>query len=152
METLTFKIIINAPKEKVWGTMLEDTTYQQWTATFHEGSYYEGTWEQGSKIKFLGPNEDGTEGGMYATIEVNRPYEFISIKHLGELENNTEKPWSTEKGQEGYENYSFKEMSGATELTIDLKIPADFKDMFQEMWPQALEKLKTIVENNNNSN
>jgi uncharacterized protein YndB with AHSA1/START domain len=147
METLTFKTIINAPKEKVWDTMLGDATYRQWTAAFHEGSYYKGSWEQGSKIKFLGPNEDGTEGGMYAIIEANRPYEFISIKHLGELQGDVEKPWPTDKGQEGYENYTFKDMNGSTELIVDLRIPAEFKDMFQGMWPNALEKLKAIAEN-----
>lgn len=132
--------------------MLEDATYRQWTSAFHEGSYYVGSWEQGSKIKFLGPNEDGTEGGMYAVIVVNRPDEFISIKHLGELNNDVEKPWLVEKGQEGYENYSFKEINSSTELTIDLKIPTEFKDMFQGMWPKALEKLKAIAEINSNSN
>lgn len=152
MDTLQFSIFINAPKEKVWNTMLEDVTYRQWTAAFHEGSYYKGSWEQGSEIKFLGPNEDGTEGGMYAIIEVNRPYEFISIKHLGELHNGVQKPWSIEEGQEGYENYTFKEINGSTELIVDLKIPSEFKDMFQGMWPTALEKLKAIVESNNNTN
>ncbi len=146
METLTFKTIINAPKEKVWDTMLEDATYRQWTTAFHEGSYYKGSWEQGSVIKFLGPNGDGTEGGMYAVIEVNRPYEFISIKHLGELHNDVEKPWSTEKGQEGYENYTFTEVDCSTELTVDLKVPVEFKDMFNGMWPKALEKLKELAE------
>ena len=56
MSTLKFNTNINAPKEKVWETLWNDTTYQQWTAAFTAGSYTESDWNEGSKIKFLSPN------------------------------------------------------------------------------------------------
>ena len=34
MEKLNFKIEINAPKEKVWDTMLNKDTYKAWTEVF----------------------------------------------------------------------------------------------------------------------
>ena len=37
MDKLNFSIIINASKEKVWNTMLEDKTYRQWTEAFAAG-------------------------------------------------------------------------------------------------------------------
>ena len=37
MQKLNFKIDINAPKEKVWSTMLEDKTYREWTDSFSPG-------------------------------------------------------------------------------------------------------------------
>jgi len=152
--------------------MLEKPTYEQWTAAFQEGSTYIGSWEEGSEIIFTGPSsesegEGGTatadtqgegsnssEGssGMYAMIAANRPYEFISIKHLGEIKNGEKSPWpATEEGQpEPLENYTFKDISAgntvATELVVDVTIPSEWKEMFEGTWPAALTKLKEIAE------
>ncbi|MBU3668866.1 MAG: SRPBCC domain-containing protein [Candidatus Taylorbacteria bacterium] len=143
MEKLTFTITIHAPREKVWSTMLSKGTYEAWTAAFQEGSTYEGSFDEGSEISFIGPSEDGNISGMYAVIAVHRPHEFVSIVHKGELKNGEKIPWS---GAEGYENYTFSEVNGSTELKIDLQIPTEWKDMFADMWPKALMKLKEIVE------
>ncbi len=59
MQKLHFKIDINAPKEKVWHTMLDDKTYRIWTEAFMPGSYYKGDWSKGSKMLFIGPGENG---------------------------------------------------------------------------------------------
>ena len=83
MQTLKFSVLINATPEKVWNTMLQDATYRIWTREFHEGSYFEGSWEKGSEIHFLGPDENGNMGGMYARISANIKHEFVSIQHLG---------------------------------------------------------------------
>ena len=56
-------MFINAPRKKVWATMLEDTTYREWTKPFNETSYYEGDWSEGSKILFLGTDKDGKVNG-----------------------------------------------------------------------------------------
>ena len=63
--------------------MLADNTYSEWTKPFHEGSYYEGSWEEGSEIKFLGPDENGGIGGMFSRIKKNDKYKFLSIEHIG---------------------------------------------------------------------
>src|SRR5574338_1245169 len=149
MQKLQFKIDINAPIEKVWDTMLEDKTYRVWTAPFNEGSYYMGDWSKGSKILFLGPNpETGKEGGMVSRIKDNRKHEFISIEHLGMVNDGVEdttseavEPWAG-----SLENYSFKNLNGKTELLMEIDINDDFKDMFNDMWPKALQKLKEISE------
>lgn len=149
MEKLHFSISIKAPKEKVWDTMLNDNTYRQWTSVFNpSGSYYKGDWETGSSIRFLGPNADGTVSGMLSRIKENRPYEFLSIQHLGEILHDKEKIWSeTEtKGQEMCENYTFKQTGEITEVFVDLDSNTEFKAMFEGMWPKALEKLKNLAE------
>ena len=61
MEKLHTSIVINAPREKVWNTMLDDASYREWTQLFHAGSYYKGVLAQGEKILFLGPDEEGGE-------------------------------------------------------------------------------------------
>ena len=65
-----YSIFINAPKETVWKTMMEQETYRTWTTPFHEGSYYVGDWNmEGSTVRFLGPSEDGTgDGGMLSRV------------------------------------------------------------------------------------
>lgn len=149
MQKINFSITINAPKEKVWNTMLNDTTYRQWTEAFHSGSYYEGNWSEGSKIRFLGPNDDGTLSGMVSRIAENRPYEYISIEHLGEIQNGVEDTTSDRaKLWAGmHENYTFTETNGVTELKVDIDVNNDeFKEMFKDMWPKALQKLKELSE------
>jgi uncharacterized protein YndB with AHSA1/START domain len=148
MDKLHFKIEINAPKEKVWNTMLEDKTYREWTEAFSPGSHYVGSWNKGSKILFLGPNENGIMGGMVSRIEENKQYEFISIEHIGVVQDGEEDTTSDAvKAWAGsLENYTFKDFNGKTELLVDMDINDDFKEMFEDMWPKALQKLKELAE------
>lgn len=146
MEKIAFSTIIKASREKVWNTMLEKDTYQIWTTPFHEGSTYEGNWQEGSEMKFIGPSEDDSMAGMYALIVANRPHEYISMKHLGEFTNGERSPWPVVEGEEGYENYTLKDTSDGTEVVVELVVPADWKDMFDDMWPRALQTLKEIAE------
>ena len=151
MQKIHYSIQINAPKEKVWHTMLDDETYRDWTGAFNPGSYYKGSWDEGSKILFIGPDPTtGKEGGMVSQIEVNKPYEFISIKHLGLYGDGVEDTTSEEakKWAPAYENYTFVEKDGGTELLIDMEVEDSYKDEFDKMWPKALERLKEMAETN----
>lgn len=150
MEKLHTSIVIHAPKQKVWETMLNDATYRQWTGAFNPGSYYKGDWSEGSKILFLGPDPAGKEGegGMVSRIAENRQYEFISIQHQGIVKNGVEDTESEEakKWAPAFENYTFTEKDGSTELSVDMDIAPEYKDMFEGMWSKALEKLKELSE------
>ncbi len=149
MSTFHLTTFINAPREKVWDVMLSDATYRAWTSAFMEGSYYKGSWDQGSKMLFLGPNPDGSgEGGMVSRIAENRLHEFVSIEHQGVVKNGIEdttsdfvKAWAG-----SYENYTFSDKDGGTELTIDMKLPESEKPAMEEMWKKALMKLKDLAE------
>ncbi len=116
MKTLTYTIEINAPKEKVWDTMLGKDTYKLWTSPFHEGSDYEGSWDQGSKIRFIAPDDDGKVSGMTSQIAENRPYEFISIEHLGEVIDGEDVLDSemAKRFKGAHESYTFTEDNGVT--------------------------------------
>ncbi len=149
MQKLHFSIVINAPKEKVWHAMLDDATYRDWTAAFNPGSYYKGDWSKGSKILFLGPNPDGSgEGGMVSRIAENRQYDYISIEHLGILKDGMEDTTSEEakKWAPAFENYTFREANGETELLIDIDIQNEYAELFEGMWTEALKRLKAITE------
>lgn len=150
MEKQRYAITINAPKEKVWKTMLEDATYREWTSAFNPGgSYFEGSWLKGSEIRFLGPHpETGKLGGMFSRIHDNRPYEFISIEHLGIIEDGKVDTTSeaVKKWLPAHENYSFKDTDGGTEVLVEMDVAEDYLEYFQDVWPKALEKLKALAE------
>jgi hypothetical protein len=149
MQKIHFTQFINAPKEKVWDTMLGDATYRIWTEAFNPGSYFKGDWSEGSKILFLGPDpETGKESGMVSRIKENRQYEFVSIEHVGIVKEGIEDTTSDYAKQwaPAFENYTFIEKDGGTEVQVDLDISDDFKEMFEQMWPKALVALKELAE------
>ncbi|MEN9355055.1 MAG: hypothetical protein RL318_2380, partial [Fibrobacterota bacterium] len=108
-----------------------------------------GDWSQGSKIHFLAPDHaTGKLGGMVSRIQENRLHEHISIEHLGMVNDGTEDTTSesVQIWSGLHENYTFKEKDGGTEVLVDMDITEDFKEMFEEMWPHALQKLKELAE------
>ncbi len=144
MPTLHFDIAIGAPRERVWRTMLYTPTYERWTATFCEGSRYEGSWDAGTLIRFLGPNGDG----MLAEIAEHRPAEFVSIRHIGMIQNGEQD--TTSAAVRAWvpccENYSFTDAAGGTHVRVDVDVFGAYEDWMNQTWPQALQTLKTICE------
>jgi len=147
MDKLKFSITINAPKAKVWDTMLNDVTYRVWTEAFMQGSYYVGDWSEGSKILFLASRETG-DSGMVSRIKENRLYEYISIEHLGMVENGKEDTTSdaVKEWAGVLENYTFNDVNGNTELQVEMDSNEEYSEMFNGMWPKALKKLKELAE------
>jgi uncharacterized protein YndB with AHSA1/START domain len=145
---LHFEIKINAGAEKVYTTMLEKEHYDEWTAEFNPTSHYEGSWEKGAKIIFIGTDQDGKSGGMVSRIKENIPNKFVSIEHLGLLQDGKEITSGDEvEGWAGaLENYRFNESNGVTTLIVDVDSNKEFKAYFEETWPKALKKLKSICE------
>lgn len=151
MKKLQFKVSIHAPVSKVYDCMLgiqNKTTYEQWTYLFNPTSTYEGSWTKGNKMLFVGIDDKGEKGGMVSEIADLVPNRFVSIRHYGLLQSNieiTDGP-EVEKWANGFENYTFEENNGATELTVDLDTTEEFADYMNETYPLALDKLKEICE------
>ena len=142
---MNFNIVINASPEKIWNILWNDDTYRKWTSAFAEGSYAEtDDWKEGSKVLFL----DGKGQGMVSKIAVNRPNEFMSIEHLGIVNEGVEYTKSEEvKAWAGaHENYTLKKENGKTELAVEMDINDEYKDYFVKTWPVALEKVKQLAE------
>ena len=157
MKKLQFKVSINAPVTKTYDFMLginSKSTYEQWTALFNPTSTYEGSWDKGNKILFVGVDSKGEKGGMVSKIAVNIPNQFVSIQHYGLFKDDkeiTEGP-EVEKWANGFENYTFEESATAdgkpttTSVTIDLDTTEEFVAYMNQHYPKALEKLKEICE------
>ena len=156
MKKLQFKVSINAPVTKIYDLMLginSKSTYEQWTALFNPTSTYEGSWDKGSKILFVGVDEKGEKGGMISRIVENIPNRFVSIQHYGLFKAGkeiTEGP-EVEKWANGFENYTFEENNGSdsyrgTTVTVDLDTTEDFLDYMNQTYLKALDKLKELCE------
>ena len=141
---LHYETIIDAPRREVWQTMLDRETFGQWTDAFMEGSRYEGSWETGSDIRFLAP--DGS--GMRSVIAENRPYEFVSIKHIGFIQNGVEDTESeaVRSWAPAFEDYTFSDSGSSTRVGVDMDVTPEYEQHMAEAWPRALESLKQIAE------
>lgn len=149
MQKLQYSININASVQKVWDTMLQDKTYREWTSAFSEGGYFKGSWEKGSRIEFVGIDpETGKESGMLSRIAENQPYKFVSIEHIGIIMNGVEDTTSeaAKKWIPAFENYTFSEKDGVTTVDIELDSLEENAEMFNQMWPKGLQKLKELAE------
>ncbi len=151
MQKLHFTTDIQAPAEKVYKAMLglnDIESYKEWTAAFNPTSSWEGSWDKGSKIYFIGLDENGKKGGMVSQVAENKPAEFVSIRHYGYLDGDQEITTGeeVEKWAGGHENYTFEENNGVTKVTVDLDTIDEYVDYFQKTYPKALEILKKQVE------
>ena len=151
MKKLQFKVSIHAPVKKVYELMLgikNKSTYEQWTSMFNPTSTYEGSWDMGSKILFIGVDDKGEKGGMVSRIIENNPNQFVSIQHYGLVKADKEITAGpeVEKWANGLENYTFEENNGVTTLTVNLDITEVFLDYMNETYPKALDKLKELCE------
>lgn len=151
MKTKQFKIDIQAPVQKVYRTMLgldDKLNYETWAAEFNPTSTFEGNWEKGTKILFVGTDENGEKGGMIAEIAENIPNKFVSIRSYGILKGETEITTGeeVEKWAGGLENYSFEERNEITTVTVEIDIIEEYMDYFNTTYPKALSKLKELLE------
>lgn len=82
---------------------------------------------------------------MVSRIAENRPYKFLSIEHMGIVQNGVEDTTSSEarKWTPAYENYTLKEVDDeTTEVIIEMDTQEGMVEEFSRMWPEALKKLK----------
>lgn len=148
MENMQFKTAIGAEVSKVYGTMLAQDTFRQWTSVFSPTSVYEGSWDKGAKIRFLGTSKEGKKEGMVGLVHENIPNKFVSVEYTGLLDGEqeiTEGP-SVDGWVGAFENYSFEQENGMTNLTVDVDVHDSMFDYFKETFPKALARLKEICE------
>jgi len=140
METLEYQIKINAQPEEIWTVLWSDISYQQWTSAFTKGSFYEGTLEEGTTVKFLDPKNNG----MYSRVEKHSPNKEMRFLHLGEIFDGVETPqdWGN-----ATESYLLQEVEDETILTVKINTSEEFKSFFEEKFPNALKNVKHLSEN-----
>jgi uncharacterized protein YndB with AHSA1/START domain len=145
LKRLQWSIDIAAPAAKVYQMLVGPESYKEWASAFAGGLYFEGSWQKGERIRFLTP--DGH--GVISEITENRSNEFISVRHLGHIDDDDVEDTSSEAIRSwapAYENYTITAIPQGTKLTVDQDMTEDFESM-PEAWPKALWKLKALCEN-----
>lgn len=147
-EVLHFEINIHASPERVYKAMLDEKLYSEWTSAFNPTSRFMGTWEKGSKILFIGTDEDGKVWGMVSQIRENIPNKYVGIDHIGVIQGDKEitSGPEVEKWAGISENYTFTDRNGSTLLSVDMGTNDEFETYFLETYPKALHILKVICE------
>ncbi len=148
MDKMYFDILIDAPKEKVFDVMISKEHYNDWTTAFDPSSSFDGKWEKGAKLKFIGSGEDGAVYGMISEVEDIVRGERVILKHIGIVANGVEDYTSDQvkKWAPAYENYFFDAEDGKTRVRVEMETLEENKPYFVDTWPAALQLLKTICE------
>lgn len=151
MKKLSYTKEISASPEHVYDVMLglsDKRTYEQWTAAFNPTSSWEGGWNKGDKILFIGISEDGSKGGMIARIAENDPGKYVSIEHYGILEKGVEitEGEKVDGWKGAHENYRFEATANGTRVTAEVDTADEYASYFDETWPKALDILKKSCE------
>ncbi len=144
IKRIQFVTTIKAPAAAVWRHVTSLESYKHWTSAFAEGSYFEGSWEQGTRIRFLSPGGDG----MLSEIAESRPNEFISIRHLGFISNGVEDTTSeaVHAWAPAFENYTFSAVPEGTRMVVDQDVAGEWEEHMNLAWPKALKLLKELCE------
>lgn len=145
MNRRTFSIDIHADKTRIWNALWEENAYRDWTSVFFEGSHrLAESWEVGSHVHFLGPDN----GGIYSRIEAHTPNEIIVFKHLGKVEKGKELPLDeeTKKWSGATESYKVKAGKNLNTLSIEIDIMDEHLESMTKAFTQALEKVKKNAE------
>jgi len=144
LKKIYFTTEIEAPREKVWKTLWDDTTYRAWTSVFSEGSRAISDWKEGSKILFV----DGSHSGMYSRIAEMKPNTFMSFEHLGIMKDGVELPLDeqTKAWSGSREEYNLTSKGKITVLEVSLDSDNDYVDYFSKTFPKALQKVKELSE------
>ena len=142
MKKIQFSIDINASKENVWNTLWTDAAFRDWANIIDEGTYIKGVMKEGNEIQFI----SSVNGyGVTSLIEILSPNEFILFRHSADTkesgEQEREKEWTG-----GEESYSLIEKNGITTLVVKMDIPPEQEETFNERFPRALERVKTLAE------
>lgn len=149
METLSYEIIINAPKQKIWDVLWGSDTYSEWTKFFNpkSASIMKSDWQVGGKTYFT--NAEGE--GMVSTIDSLEKPDQIIFKHLGmvDKEGNEDTESMEVKQWSGcYEKYILIDFDGKTKLHAEVQTEKDWREHMDQGFTKGLEVVKNLSESN----
>jgi len=142
MKEYEFSIAVNAPKERVWATLWEDTTFRDWAGIIDEGTFMRGDMKEGNEIEFISSVNGYGVTSLIEKLELNA---FVLLRHSAD---------TIESGQQlrenewtgGAESYSLTEKNGVTTLTVTTDLPEEQEETFKSLLPKALARIKILAE------
>lgn len=143
MKEISFSITISATPERVWKILWQDNTFRDWAGLIDPGTYMVGEMKEGNIIQFI-----SSENGYGVTSKVDKlvANEFLLLSHKSDTKNNgtqeREEQWSG-----GKESYLLTQDEGKVILTVKFDVPEELEEMFTQLYPAALERIRTLSEN-----
>jgi uncharacterized protein YndB with AHSA1/START domain len=147
METLSYEIVINAPKEKIWDVLWNEHTYSEWTKFFNpsSASFMKSDWKVGGKTYFV----NAAGAGMVSTIDSLEKPDQIVFKHLGMIdEEGNEDTESMEVKQWSgcFEKYFLIDFDGKTKLHAEVQTEKDWEEHMNTGFTKGLQIVKELAE------
>ncbi len=130
MERFQLTVQIAATPERVWEVLFAPESYPEWTAPFAQGSRYEGSFTEGTMIRFVA--DEHPDCALESLVETVRKPEFLSIRH--------------DFGQPAYENYTLRAVAEGVELVIEQDLSDEWGEQMKAVWPRALAEVKRLAE------
>ncbi len=144
MNNLQHSIEINASKEKVWKVLWGDETLRDWANIIDEGTYMEGTLQEGGEVTFM----SASGYGVASKIEKMIPNEYVSFLWTSDI--TVGKDGAIEKRDTqwtgGKENYGLQETNSKVTLSVTQDVPDELVEHFKTKYPEALERVKVLAE------
>lgn len=150
MENLSYDIIINAPKQKIWDVLWTPETYSEWTKYFNPKSIslMKSDWKVGGKTYFT--NSDGE--GMVSTIDSLEKPDQIVFKHLGMVDKDGKEDTQSKEVMEwngSFEKYFLISLdNGTVKLQAEVQAESEWKDHMNEGFTKGLQIVKDLAESN----
>ena len=145
METLSYEIIIQASRQKVWDVLWNENTYREWTQFFGPGSVMKSDWKVGGKTYFV--NAEGA--GMVSTIDSLEEPEQIIFKHLGMVDkdgNEDTESMEIKQWSGCSEKYILIDLGGKTKLHAEVQTEKDWQEHMNTGFTKGLEVVKNLAE------
>ncbi len=139
---MQFSIEINATKESVWNILWQDETFRQWAGIIDPGTFMVGELKQGNEVQYIS-SENGY--GVTSLVEKLIANEYLLLRHHADTQDNGKR----ERAQEwtgGKESYLLSQRNGTTNLTVAFDVPAEMEELFNDLYPKALQQVKLLAE------
>lgn len=152
MKKISNSIAINAPAEKVWQVLWNDSTRRDWSSAFGRDNILDATaWKEGSRVTVANTRGDGGFG----VIEKIIPNKLMRIRELGWIGQGKELPPDYTvtigdkelKWEAGLGEYQLNEIDGGTRLTIEVELGDDWAPMLDGVFKKAVQRIKQLAEN-----
>lgn len=147
METLSYEIIINTSKQKIWDVLWGSETYSEWTKFFNpdSDSTMKSDWQVGGKTYFV--NAEGA--GMVSTIDSLEKPDQIIFKHLGMVDKEGNEDTQSKEVMEWsgcFEKYILIDFDGKTKLHTEVQVEKAWRDHMDEGFNKGLQIVKELSE------
>ena len=139
MQKLEFSVDINATADKVWQVLFEKDNNGVWLAALDEGTTFEGTWAEGSIMKFL----DDKNNGMYNLVEKYVLHRELKMKHLGWIVDGQLNPMNWENS---YVRYLLVTNEDGTLIKGEINSLDEFVSFFESKYPKNFLNIKELAE------